>query len=210
VREVVEEIAFQARGDRKVDKRSGVSQRLPITTLELVVSNAERRALANHEGIVVPRVTDLYAALPSITGKFELEYEGELLGAEAVARELIREAVGEVFSNYLGSTSFRQTVRFFEDGGTLRIKEGSASSEVLQQLQRVPEVLDHLEPLGVRAKDPAALQAAAAEFVLEGLWAQKKIGRSDDRGFVAPERRGDVELDLERLERLRKLKKQVN
>src|SRR6185295_7778247 len=49
VREVVEEVAFQARADRKVDKRSGVSQRLPITTLELVVSNAERRALANGE-----------------------------------------------------------------------------------------------------------------------------------------------------------------
>ena len=84
VREVVEEVAFQARADRKIDKRSGVSQRLPITTLELVVSNAERRALALGEKIVVPRVTDLYAALPSITGKFELEYEGELRGAETV------------------------------------------------------------------------------------------------------------------------------
>ena len=82
VREVVEEVAFQARADRKIDKRSGVSQRLPITTLELVVSNAERRALANGEKVAVPRVTDLYAALPSITGKFELEYEGELRGAE--------------------------------------------------------------------------------------------------------------------------------
>src|SRR5207248_1826470 len=60
VREVVEEVAFQARADRKIDKRSGVSQRLPITTLELVVSNAERRALANSEPLVVPRVTDLY------------------------------------------------------------------------------------------------------------------------------------------------------
>ena len=82
MREVVEEVAFQARADRKIDKRSGVSQRLPITTLELVISNAERRALANGETIVVPRVTDVYAALPSITGKFELEYEGELKGAE--------------------------------------------------------------------------------------------------------------------------------
>ena len=94
VREVVEEIAFQARGDRKIDKRSGVSQRLPISTLELVVSNAERRALANGEKLVVPRVTDIYAALPSITGKFELEYEGELRGAEQIARDLIRSAVG--------------------------------------------------------------------------------------------------------------------
>src|SRR5207249_12101881 len=98
VREVVEEIAFQARGERKIDKRSGVSQRLPITTLELVVSNAERRALQNGEKVVVPRVTDLYAALPSITGKFELEYEGELRGAEQVARDLIRSAVGNVFT----------------------------------------------------------------------------------------------------------------
>ena len=94
VREVVEEIAFQARADRKIDKRSGVSQRLPITTLELVVSNAERRALANGETVIVPRVTDVYAALPSITGKFELEYEGELRGAEQVARDLIRAAIG--------------------------------------------------------------------------------------------------------------------
>ena len=67
VREVVEDVAFQARAERKIDKRSGVSQRLPITTLELVVSNAERRALASNEGLAVPRVTDVYAALPSIT-----------------------------------------------------------------------------------------------------------------------------------------------
>ena len=83
VREVVEEVAFQARADRRIDKRSGVSQRLPITALENVVSNAERRALAHGETLVVPRVTDIYAALPSITGKFELEYEGELHGADA-------------------------------------------------------------------------------------------------------------------------------
>src|SRR3954454_1229770 len=75
VREIVEEIAFQAREDKKVDKRSGVSQRLPISLLENVVSNAERRALLAGEDPVVPRVTDIYTALPAITGKFELEYE---------------------------------------------------------------------------------------------------------------------------------------
>jgi magnesium chelatase subunit I len=210
VREVVEAIAFAARRDKKIDRRSGVSQRLPISALENAVSNAERRALLAGESPIVPRISDIYASLPSLTGKFELEYEGELLGAEVVARELIREAVGEVFSTYLGSVSFRQVVRFFEEGGTLRIREGSSSEEVLGQLQRVPEALEHLEALGAKPEDPAPLLAAAGEFVLEGLWAQKKIGRSDDRGFVACERRGDVELDLERLERLRKLKKQVN
>ena len=88
VAEIVEEIAFQARQDRRVDKRSGVSQRLPISAMENVVSNAERRALASGEPVAVARVTDVYAALPSITGKFEMEYEGELKGAEAVARDL--------------------------------------------------------------------------------------------------------------------------
>jgi magnesium chelatase subunit I len=210
VREVVEGIAFAARRDKKIDRRSGVSQRLPISALENAVSNAERRALLAGETPIVPRISDIYASLPSLTGKFELEYEGELLGAENVARELIREAVGEVFSSYLGQSNFREVVRFFEEGGSLRIREGSPAQEVLTQLARVSDVLAQLGPLGVSPRDPAPLQAAAGEFVLEGLWAQKKIGRSDDRGFIAQERRGELELDLERLERLRKLKKQVN
>ena len=210
VREVVEAVAFAARRDKKVDRRSGVSQRLPISALENAVSNAERRALVSGETPVVPRVSDIYASLPSLTGKFELEYEGELMGAENVARELIREAVGEVFSTYLGSADLKQVVRFFEEGGTLRIREGSTSAEVLTQLRRVPEVLENLVALGVEPGGPEALQAAAGEFVLEGLWAQKKIGRSDDRGFVASERRPDLEVDMEHLERLRRLKKQVN
>src|SRR3990172_4898175 len=79
VREVVEAVAFAARRDKKIDRRSGVSQRLPISALENAVSNAERRALVLGETPVVPRVSDIYASLPSLTGKFELEYEGELV-----------------------------------------------------------------------------------------------------------------------------------
>ena len=100
VREIIEEVAFQARLDQKVDKRSGVSQRLPITALENVVSNAERRALLNAEAVAVPRVSDIYASLPSLTGKIELEYEGELKGAESVAKELVRQAVATVFDGH--------------------------------------------------------------------------------------------------------------
>src|SRR5208283_631063 len=76
IREVIEQVAFLARDDKRVDKRSGVSQRLPITVLENAISNAERRALRAKDADAVPRVLDLYAALPSITGKLELEYEG--------------------------------------------------------------------------------------------------------------------------------------
>src|ERR1700723_3055029 len=77
LRQVVEEIAFQAREDKRVDRRSGVSQRLPISTLESLVSSTEQHAARASERHAVARVADLYAALPSITGKMELEYEGE-------------------------------------------------------------------------------------------------------------------------------------
>ena len=97
VREVVEQLAFMAREDKRIDKRSGVSQRLPISVLENVVSNAERRALKHREDLAVPRIVDIYSALPAITGKLELEYEGELKGGDAVAREIIRAAVGKVY-----------------------------------------------------------------------------------------------------------------
>src|SRR5256712_8869027 len=138
VREVVEEIAFKARGERKIDNRSGLGQRLPITTLELVVSNAERRALANSEALVVPRVTDIYAALPSITGKFELEYEGELRGAETVARDLIRGAVGTVFTGVFDGVDTRTVVEWFDLGGTLPLGDATSAEEVIGQTRRVP------------------------------------------------------------------------
>ena len=210
IREVAEGVAFAARRDKKIDKRSGVSQRLPISALENAVSNAECRALLRKEKVVVPRVSDLYAALPSLTGKFELEYEGELMGADNVARELIRASVGDSFSVYLGSADLRPVVSFFENGGNLKVRDDASGEDVVKQLKAVPGLFDHLHFLGANPGDPAPLLASAAEFVLEGLYAQKKIGRSDDRGFMAPERRVESEADMERLERLRKLKKQVN
>jgi len=185
VREVVEEVAFQARADRKVDKRSGVSQRLPITTLELVVSNAERRALANGESVVVPRVTDLYAALPSITGKFELEYEGELRGAEQVARDLIRSAVGAVFTGMFEGQDTRSVVEWFDLGGALPLADTTSADDVVKQARGVQGLLDLAKRAGSTASAP--IVASAVDFVLEGLYAQKKISRTDDRGYSAAE-----------------------
>ncbi len=187
VREVVEEVAFQARTDRKIDKRSGVSQRLPITTLELVVSNAERRALANNEGVAVPRVTDVYAALPSITGKFELEYEGELRGAEQVARDLIRSSVGTVFSGIFDGIDTRKVVEWFDLGGSLPLSDTTSSADVIAQAQGVQGLRDLAEKAGLPPGAPAPVVAAAIDFVLEGLYAQKKISRSEERGYAAAE-----------------------
>ncbi|PYQ53216.1 MAG: magnesium chelatase [Acidobacteria bacterium] len=210
IREVAEGIAFAARRDKKIDKRSGVSQRLPISALENAISNAERRAVLRQETLVVPRVSDIYAALPSLTGKFELEYEGELMGADNVARELIRASVGEAFSVYLGSADLRPVVAFFESGAHLKVRDDAGSDELVSQLGRVPGLFEALSHVGIQNSDPPAVIASAAEFVLEGLYGQKKIGRSDDRGFTAPERHAEAEIDLERLERLRRMKKQVN
>jgi magnesium chelatase subunit I len=185
VREVVEEVAFQARADRKIDKRSGVSQRLPISTLELVVSNAERRALANQESMVVPRVTDVYAALPSITGKFELEYEGELRGAEQVARDLIRSAVGAVFTGMFDGQDTRTVVEWFDLGGSLPLSDITPADEVVKVTRGVQGLREAAQKLGAPVGSEAPQVAAAIDFILEGLFAQKKISRSDERGYAA-------------------------
>ena len=187
VREVVEEVAFQARADRKIDKRSGVSQRLPITTLELVVSNAERRALSNGETVVVPRVTDVAAALPSITGKFELEYEGELRGAEQVARDLIRSAVGAVFTGMFEGQDTRTVVEWFDLGGSLPLSDVSSADDVVTQSRGVQGLRELAERAGVAPGATAPAVASAIDFVLEGLYAQKKISRSEERGYSATE-----------------------
>jgi magnesium chelatase subunit I len=185
LREVVEEIAFLARDDKRVDRRSGVSQRLPIACLETAVSNAEQRATRNSEELGVARVSDVYAALPALTGKLELEYEGELKGAETIARDLVRGAIGRVFSRRLGDANLQNVIQWFEMGGELKLSDNSASDEVVRQLRKIQGVLENIDRLKVSGKDSAGIVAAAGEFILEGLWAQKRISRSEERGFFA-------------------------
>ena len=187
VREVVEEVAFQARQDSKIDKRSGVSQRLPISLLENVVSNAERRAILSNEAVIVPRITDIYAALPAITGKFELEYEGELRGADNVARDVIRSAVSNVFGGYFASADLRQVTEWFDLGGTLQVDDTLDAQSLLARAADVQGLKDLTRHAGVRANADPPMLAAAVDFVLEGLYAQKKITRSDEFQYQAGE-----------------------
>ena len=188
IRELVEQVAFVAREDKRVDKRSGVSQRLPITVLENVVSNAERRALRAKDSEAAPRVLDLYAAMPSMTGKLELEYEGELKGGDAVAREIIRSAVARVFHNHFDGVNVRQVVQWFDLGGTLRLNETASAREMVKQLTGIPDLFEFTAKLGVGPGASDALRASAAEFVLEGLYAQKRISRNEELEFTAGER----------------------
>jgi magnesium chelatase subunit I len=187
VAEIVEEIAFQARQDRRVDKRSGVSQRLPISAMENVVSNAERRALLNREDMAVARVTDVYAAMPSITGKFEMEYEGELKGAEAVGKDLIRAAVANVADGYLSHLEMRQVIEWFDLGGSLQLSDTMSAADVLKHAREVQGLIELAHTAGIPENASKQMLAAGVDFVLEGLYALKKISRSDERGYHASE-----------------------
>ncbi len=191
VREVIESIAFEARQEKKIDKRSGVSQRMPITCLENVVSNAERRALKNREPKAVARLADVYAALPSLTGKFELEYEGEIKGADSVAREIIRAATARVFKKYFDGVPLHPIVQWFELGGNLKYPEGAPAEEIFGQFKKIQGLLEKTQPLGVKPKDDPAMLVAAAEFVLEGLYALKKISRNEELGYHVEHRRAE-------------------
>ncbi len=195
VREVIEQIAFCAREDKRVDKRSGVSQRLPISCMENVISNAERRALRNNEETVVPRISDIYAAMPAITGKLELEYEGEMKGADTVVRELIRTAVAKTFDRYFEGVNMQQIVQWFDLGGEIKIPDTAPAGEVFDLLQEIQGLPDKLATVGVKPKDRPETHVSAAEFVLEGLHAHKRIGRNEERVFTAGEKgpRGKVE-----------------
>jgi magnesium chelatase subunit I len=187
VSEVVEEIAFQARQDRRIDKRSGVSQRLAISAMENVVSNAERRALVSNEPVAVPRVTDVYAALPSITGKFEMEYEGELKGAETVARDLIRAAVANVADGYFSHLDTHRVVEWFDLGGSLQLADTMSADAVVEHAGQVQGLVELAHAAGVPKNASKPLLAAGVDFALEGLYALKKISRSEERGYHATE-----------------------
>ena len=187
VSEVVEEIAFQARRNKKIDKHSGVSQRLPITCIENVVSNAERRARLAREKKAVPRIGDVYAAVTSLTGKFELEYEGEMRGAEQVAQELIRTAIGRVFQDYFAKDSLQQIIQWFELGGALKLPGDAPARELLKEFRKIQGLVESTASLGIKPKDDPARVVAGCEFVLEGLHAHRKISRNEERGFYAEE-----------------------
>ncbi|MGO8797439.1 MAG: magnesium chelatase [Candidatus Sulfotelmatobacter sp.] len=189
IQEVIERIAFAAREDKKIDKRSGVSQRLPISAMENVISNAERRALTNDEKLVVPRVSDVYAALPAITGKLELEYEGELKGADFVGRELIRSAIAKTYDEYFTGANVQQIVQWFDLGGEIQLADSVSAVEALENLKEIQGLLEKLGPLGISQKESPEQQVSAAEFILEGLHAHKRIGRNEERVFKAGDKK---------------------
>jgi len=195
-KELIEEVAVQARKSELVDQSSGVSARMTISLMENVVSNAERRALRTGEAIVRPRLADLYGAVSAISGKVELVYEGEQEGPANVARHLIGKAVKALFARTFpdayktrgkdASTNqvYKPIVEWFAAGKTVEISDESSALDFHEGLRAITG----LEPLAAKhlhALEPAEL-GPAMEFVLEGLHQHSILSRERvDGGGVA-------------------------
>jgi magnesium chelatase subunit I len=190
IAELIERVAFVARDDKRIDRRSGVSQRMPIALMETATSNAERRALLTGEDRVVPRLADIYAGLPAITGKIELEYEGELQGSDAVARDLIAAAARQIFDRISDADLFDEVVEYFDRGGVLQIADTAGTDASWQALNSVPLLMDAVRTADLAPGYDRAAEVAVAELLLEGLAAHRRISRAESGAYgrARPER----------------------
>jgi magnesium chelatase subunit I len=136
-----------------------------------------------------------------MTGKMELEYEGEQIGAGRIAKDLIKRAAGEIFEGYFVGIDFAQTIQWFDQGNNLRLADTASAEECKTLLDAVPELIDTaLIPFDFKATDQAKA-VAACELVLEGLYAENKISRNEEGGYTAvtkakKDRRGMIYDDL--------------
>ena len=192
VAELIERLAFEAREDKRIDQRSGVSQRLPIAALEAAVSSAEARAEMQDERPAVVRVSDVYAALPAVTGKLELEYEGELLGARALAEDLIRRAASATLEARMPDWDGDEVVSWFDEGGALRVPDDEPAVACVEAFGTVPGLLGAVRAGRLAREDDPGGLVAGCELLLEGLAGRRRISRSAESGYsrARPERRG--------------------
>ncbi len=198
MRELVEEVAIQARKSEYVDQNSGVSARLPIALIENLVSNAERRGLVTGESRVTTRVCDLQNAVSAVSGKVELVLEGEQEGTLNVARALLGRGVKTLFSqrfpdafnakkrrsrsqvpeseNEPQTTSeYRTVLEWFAGGNHLEISDETPGDEFAKSLMQVKG----LRELAAKYLEPKNLEehAVAMELVLEGLHQNSMLSR---------------------------------
>ena len=182
-REIIEQIAFEARASEYIDQKSGVSARMTRAALEDLISAAERRALLHGEEETVVRVSDLVHVEPAVTGKVELVYEGEQEGAQNVARLLIGRATNAIFRRYFpdpadkkeGRSPYQPILSWFTKGNTVDVEQDMAFAEFAKRLDQV----DGLRKLvGKHAKPSTPGEAASTmEWVLEALHQNSLVGK---------------------------------
>ncbi len=196
-REIVEQIAFEARKSEYVDQKSGVSARLTISAMENLVSNAERRAIIFGDPCVVPRICDLAHVLPGMTGKIELVFEGEQEGPAKVSKALIGKAVREVFKKYFPDPLVRRSrqaqpphkslerseydpiVEWFEAGNKIDIADDMPLEAFLRELERVPALKDLTTKYMKMPGSSKHELASAMEFVLDALHQCSRIAKDE-------------------------------
>ncbi|MEZ5992593.1 MAG: magnesium chelatase [Planctomycetota bacterium] len=216
IRDAIEQIAFEARKSEFVDQASGVSARMTIAILESVLSNAERRCLLTKQRDTYVRVIDLAAAIPAMSGKLELVYEGEQEGAHKVATTIIGSAVRSTFEKYFPGVyatrarmgrnkreavpereegPYKPIIDFFAKSKRLELTDESSDTEFAKQLRTVPE-LEKLTKEYLKDLKGNAL-AVGMEFVLEGLHQSSLLAKEDlDRGVLYCDMLGAMYDDL--------------
>lgn len=176
-RDIIEQIAIEARQSEFVDAKSGVSARLTIAALENLVSTAELRSLLNAENETCIRVTDVFGIGPAITGKVELVYEGEQEGAGIVAHNLIGKALRTLFVQYFpdpekvkkqkNSTVYDPITRYFGSGKVVQIFMNEPEAEYRKKLDDIPGLDDLIFDSSL--KTDLAERWFWKEFILFGL-----------------------------------------
>jgi magnesium chelatase subunit I len=176
-KDLVEQIAFEARKSEYVDAKSGVSARLTISAYENLVAAAERRSIINAEKNVSIRVSDFIGVIPAITGKVELVYEGEQEGPGIVAQNLVGKAIRSQFLNYFPDpdkyrkqkekSPYKKVSDWFGEGHTVDLLHDMPQAEFDSQLKKVPGLVDLVSEFH-KGQD-AALKLFLMEFALHGL-----------------------------------------
>jgi magnesium chelatase subunit I len=194
ISEIIEQIGFEARSSEFVDQKSGVSARLTISAMENLISNIERRALITGDEKLFPRISDLHAALPAITGKLELVLEGELEGSVKVGKALIGKAVRTIFQKYFPNplqrkvpssnssedrSEYQPIVRWFESGNNIEISDDMPFQSYRLELGKIKGLGDLAMKYVPQAKNDAYELTTAMEFVLDALHQFSKIAKDE-------------------------------
>ncbi len=186
-RQILAQVAFEARDSEYIDQKSGVSARMTITALEQVVSAAERRMVINGEKQTSLRVTDLYHMVPAITGKLELVYEGEQEGAVNVAKHLLGKAVNTTFKSLLPdpqqkksddekSNPYKSVLDWFAAGNTLELPDHLTDEEYQKRLDAVDGLDGVLKKMDDLEKSD---RHSVKDFVIEALHQNSMLGKDD-------------------------------
>ena len=102
-----------------------------------------------------------------------------------------------------GEPDTEQIELWFNLGGTVKLDDNQSTAAALADLKQIQGLMEKLTPLDVDPSASPQKVVAAAEFLLEGLVAHRKLSRSEEHGFSAQETttrkagRPDVEFEYE-------------